>query len=73
MDYLPTIYACGDAYYLGKVLDAVAMICGTNGGLVGATAVGALIGVIIIAFQTVIRLNGINIHHIGKYSQDYNC
>lgn len=64
MDYLPTIYACGDAYYLGKVLDAVAMICGTNGGLVGATAVGALIGVIIIAFQTVIRLNGINIHHI---------
>lgn len=64
MDYLPTIYACGDAYYLGKVLDAVAMICGTNGGLVGATAVGALIGVIIIAFQTVIRLNGINIHHM---------
>lgn len=64
MDYVPTIYACGDAYYLGKVLDAVAMICGTNGGLVGATAVGALIGVIIIAFQTVIRLNGINIHHM---------
>lgn len=64
MDYLPTIYACGDAFYLGKVLDAVAMICGTNGGLVGATAVGALIGVIIIAFQTVIRLNGINIHHM---------
>ena len=31
MDYLPTIYSCGDAYYLGKVLDAVAAVCGTDG------------------------------------------
>ena len=64
MDYLPTIYSCGDAYYLGKVLDAVAAVCGTDGGLAGAAAVGALIGVIIITFQTVIHLKGINIHHL---------
>ncbi len=59
MDYLPTIYSCGDAYYLGKVLDAVAAVCGTDGGLAGAAAVGALIGVIIITFQTIIHLKGI--------------
>lgn len=64
MDYLPTIYSCGDAYYLGKVLDAVAAVCGTDGGLAGAAAVGALIGVIIITFQTIIHLKGINIHHL---------
>lgn len=64
MDYLPTIYSCGDAYYLGKVLDAVAAVCGTDGGLAGAAAVSALIGVIIITFQTIIHLKGINIHHL---------
>lgn len=59
-----TIYSVGDVWYLGKVLDAIAMVTGADGGLKQASAVAALLGVIIICFQSVIRNQGINIQHM---------
>lgn len=58
-----TIYSLGDPWYLGKVMDAIAMISGSNSGFVGASEVAALIGVFIIGFQAILRLQ-INIHHL---------
>ncbi len=59
-----TIYSIGDPWYLGKVMDAIAMISGHNAGFVGASAVAALIGVFIVMFSTVIKMQGLNIHHL---------
>lgn len=58
-----TIYSLGDPWYLGKVMDAIAMISGSQSGFIGASEVAALIGVIIIGFQSILRLQ-INIHHL---------
>lgn len=59
-----TIYSIGDPWYLGKVMDAIAMISGHNAGFVGASAVAAIIGVFIVMFSTVIKMQGLNIHHL---------
>ena len=59
-----TIYSVGDVWYLGKVLDAIAMLTGADGGLRQASAIAALLGVIIICFQSVIKNQGINIQHM---------
>ena len=59
-----TIYSVGDIWYLSKVFDAVAMLSGAEGGLKQASAVAALFGVIIICFQSIVRNQGINIHHM---------
>ena len=58
-----TIYSLGDPWYLGKVMDAIAMISGSKSGFVGASEVAALIGVFIIGFQAILKLQ-INIHHL---------
>ena len=58
-----TIYSVGDTWYLGKVLDAIAMISGSQSGFVGASEVAALIGVLIISFQAILRVQ-INIHQL---------
>ncbi len=59
-----TIYSIGDPWYLGKVMDAIAMISGHNAGFVGASAVAAIIGVFIVMFSTIIKMQGLNIHHL---------
>lgn len=58
-----TIYSLGDPWYLGKVMDAIAMISGSKSGFIGASEVAALIGVLIVGFQSILRLQ-INIHHL---------
>lgn len=58
-----TIYSLGDPWYLGKVMDAIAMISGSKSGFVGASEIAALIGVFIVGFQAILRLQ-INIHHL---------
>ena len=58
-----TIYSVGDAWYLGKVMDAIAMISGSNEGFVGASMVAALIGVFVIGFQSILKIT-LNIHEL---------
>ena len=58
-----TIYSIGDPWYLGKVMDAIAMISGSQSGFIGASEIAALIGVLIVGFQSILRMQ-INIHHL---------
>lgn len=58
-----TIYSIGDPWYLGKVMDALAMVSGSQSGFIGASKVAMLIGIVIIAFQAILKLQ-INIHHL---------
>jgi conjugal transfer mating pair stabilization protein TraG len=44
-------------------MDAIAMISGSQSGFIGASEIAALIGVLIIGFQAILRTQ-INIHHL---------
>lgn len=50
-----TIYSLGDTWYLGKVMDAIAMVSGSDSSFVGASAIAAMVGVFMIMFQALLK------------------
>ena len=54
MAFAPTIHSIGDAQFLSQVLNAVAMIIGTN-DFVQLVSIGLLLGVIIVVLQGLFR------------------
>ena len=57
MAFAPTIHSIGDAQFLSQVLNAVAMIIGTN-DFVQLVSIGLLLGVIIVVLQGLFRGHG---------------
>lgn len=54
MAFAPTIHSIGDAQFLSQVLNAVAMIIGTN-DFVQLVSIGLLLGAIIVVLQGLFR------------------